>query len=1135
MKRNHMRKRLLSFLAVSTVFCNSMGAWASTLPTPHTSSLWTYGDVNDTGGITASDALLALQGATKKVVLSQRQQLAADVDGNGRVTADDALLILQFATSKISVFPAKGREDELMDLTKYVDMSLGASSNTHTVIGPQRPNASVNPSPDGTGYEANGYTGGDIRGFSQMHVSGTGVPKYGQVLLSPQVGLATRLDGHDSPKTNEQASCSEYNVTLSKWDIDCSFTCTENASIYKFRYPQSDEASLLIDMGHNNGENNNRGHHTGRYNTSSDIRIEVGADTQGQTVLSGSGYYEGGWGQPHYVYFYAVTDKQPKETGTFDASGAHAGVNKLGPTDITSEEQRKAGLGAYLKFDTRPDEEISVKVGMSFKSVDQAKRYLNTEIPAWDYELVKDTTERLWNKELNRISIEGGGLTEEQKTIFYTAMYHTMVMPRYRTGDFEEYGENVMLDDHFAGWDTFRTVMPLHTLIRPQFTADVINSFITRYQKNGYVRDSMTGGHDMYEQQGGDNVDVMIADAYLKLKDTDCGVDWDEAYAVVRNHADNYRLSWQGKQNAFADNVIPDPSASYKTLGYIPGDDPTERIMCCNYTLDYAYNDFCAALMAKDLGTEEEAKRYLARSSNWENLWNPALTYGDYTGFIGPRAKNGVFIDIDVAKNWGSWKEYFYEANSYNYSFYVPQNPERLIELCGGEDAFCDRLYNGIMKGQVDFGNEPAFLSAFLFANTSKPYLTADCVAKVRSRFNLKGNGGNDDSGALSAWYIFTTMGLFPCAGQDFYYLTSPSVDKTAIRLENGQSITIQANNLSTQNKYIQSVTVNGKPYYSTTISHALIANGAAIVFEMGPKQIDYTRQVDWRTVRFDSTGGTNTLDQYVAQGDLLEQPADPVRKGYRFAGWFTDTHYTKAWDFKADTVQQDMTLYAKWDEDKVHDTGEVSLKALEKVENLSKINLSDAGYDDWAYFGFKKQPVKKAGENAVFTDSVSPVRGVLTEEDMKIYNGGSSPYFSWSGGTPMATGTDVRSIIWNDTGLILPVSTPKGICDVSLYISGVRASAYLEVQNAAGEVMLRESLWKSSTGRPYSKAVLSFNSAEASEYRIKLMVDQEDRQQENYSVSLFAAGAVCTNPDPTPPSDDDGIGSGDGADDTLS
>ena len=204
MKRYHMRKRILSLLAVSTILCNSVGAWASAAP-----AAWLYGDVDDSGKVEAADALLALQASTGKVKLSERQRRVADVDGSGGVSAADALFILQYTTSKIKSFPVEEGKDEPLDLTKYVDMTLGSSSNTHTVIGPQRPNASVNPSPDGTGYEANGYTGGDIRGFSQMHVSGTGVPKYGQVLLSPQVGLATRLDGHDSPKANEQAGCSE--------------------------------------------------------------------------------------------------------------------------------------------------------------------------------------------------------------------------------------------------------------------------------------------------------------------------------------------------------------------------------------------------------------------------------------------------------------------------------------------------------------------------------------------------------------------------------------------------------------------------------------------------------------------------------------------------------------------------------------------------------------------------------------------------------------------------------------------------------------------------------------------------------------------------------------------------------------
>ncbi len=1108
-KRVHLCKRIVATLVSGLLaglpgrsFAASAGETVSSVAANIPVVPLSLGDVDGSGEITANDALVILQGATQKIVLTPEQQSTANVDGQEGITANDALLVLQFATKKINAFPG---EEPLMALTEYIDMTVGTANSTNTVIGPQRPNASVNPAPDAPGYLANGYNSRSdtlIRGFSQIHVSGTGVGKYGQVLLSPQVGLSTRLDGHDSAKSNEKATCSEYSVTLDEWGIDCAFTCTENVNIFKFHYPKATDATLLVDMAHNNAENNNKGHHTGIYNESSDIRLQIGTDEQGQTTVFGSGYYEGGWGRPHYVYFYAVADTAPTAVGVYDREGAHEGTTAIGPVTISDEATRNAGLGAYLQFDTTTDREVTFKVAMSLKSVEQAKSYMQSELPDWDYDGVKADTDALWNRELNRILIDGESLDDTQKTVFYTAMYHSMVMPRYRTGDIEVYGDAVMLDDHFAGWDTFRTVMPLYTLIKPSLMEDILNSFITRYKVNGYVRDSMTGGQDMYEQQGGDNVDVIIADAWAKLKDTDAAVDWEAAYEIVRNHADNYRLSWQGKQNDFADNVVPDPDASYKTLGYIPGDDATEKIMCCNYTLDYAYNDYCAALMARELGTQTEYERYLERSGNWENLWNPDLTYGDYTGFIGPRAADGEFIDISVTRNWGSWKEYFYEASSYNYSFYVPQNPERLIELCGGEEAFCDRLYEGIMDGHVDFGNEPAFLAAFLFAYTDSPYLTADCVAKVRSRFSLSGNGGNDDSGALSAWYIFTTMGLFPCAGQDFYYLTSPAVERTTLKLENGKTLTVRAEGLSKTNAYIQAVTVNGEAYYGNTIPHAMLANGGEIVFTMGERRIDYTEDVEWKTVTFEENGGTDVENQWVAEGKPTREPEAPVRKGYTFGGWYTGTGYATKWDF-ADPVNGDMTLYAHWVEAPVLPESGVTLATV-ALEPLSKNTLEG---DDWAFYGYGDELIHKEEGTGVFTGMAAPAKGELTVENMQAYNAGHSPYFSWTEGTPTATGTDVRYIIWNDTGLYIPV-TVAARQEVTLYISGVRAAAYLEVVDEQGQVLLRQDMWGSASARSYQKATLSFDRETGGNYQIRLMVDQENRQSQNYSVSLFAATA---------------------------
>lgn len=723
------------------------------------------------------------------------------------------------------------------DLTRYVNLRYGVDNDGNTVIGPTRPNGSVNPSPDTVGGGHSGYfSGNDIRGFSQIHASGTGYGKYGEFLISPQIGLGYDLGGHDSPLEREVASCYEYSVTLTRYGIDCAFTPSEHSTIYKFTYPASGDSSLLIDMAHSVPLLAGIVHNSTGASTS-EIKTYVDTDTEGITIFSGSGKYEGGFGPEHNLYFYAVVSKQAKSVGVYDVDGLKEGTKELERQNLYSKSE---SAGCYMRFDTAEGEEIYLKIGVSFTSIEKAKKWLETEMPEWDYEAVKEETRSLWNEELKKIKISGKKLGDEDLMKFYTAFYHVLVMPRDRTGDIPGYGENTpMVDDHYAIWDTWRSSYPLFALIKPEIVTNTVNSFIARYEKNGFVRDAFVGGVDMYNEQGGNDIDNVIADAYVKGV---AGIDWNKAYEVVKNHADNYRTGWYSYAKPSAN-----PKAPYYQHGYIPSDYTIPGTafgqMECSYTLEYAYNDFCAATLAKDLGTKEDYETYLARSSNWTNLWNPCATFNEYSGFICPRKTDGTWENIDASQYWGSWDRHFYEATAYNYSFFVPHDVEQLIKKCGGEDAFCRRLNYGIETRLVDYGNEPAFLAPYLFAYTSKPYLTKTAIDKLRDSFTLEGPPGNDDSGAMSSWYMFSSMGFFPNAGQNIYYITSPRYENTVITLANGKKIVIKAANYSEENEYIQSVKINGEPYYGTMFTHDVIANGAVFEFEMGPEPVNYAQK----------------------------------------------------------------------------------------------------------------------------------------------------------------------------------------------------------------------------------------------------------------------------------------------------
>ena len=708
-------------------------------------------------------------------------------------------------------------------LTQFVDMTFGTGNNSLCTIGTQRPHGSVCPGPDTypTSYSTGYLPNKPIRGFSHIHVN-AGEPKYGNFLFSPQVGLSTALNSHDSEKANERSTVAEYSVTLTKYNIDCTFAPTEHSVIYKFAYPESDEASLVIDLSHYL-----QLHHQNPLG----VNVFIDKNEKGNTVLYGSGLFDG---SKYKLCFYAEVNKAPKESGTFIGSDIFKGESSFAPIDV-SDEMIETGLGAYLKFDTKKKEEILIKIGLSFHSTEKAKEWLEAEIPAWDYEAVKAETTDIWEDVLSRIEIAESA-TPEQKRMFYTCFYICHKMPRDRTGDFKEYGDADMIDDHIAIWDTFRSLYPLFTITEPSFVAKTVNSFITRFKTNGYIRDIFNGGKERRRNQGGDNTENIIVEAYLKNID---GIDWDEAYALVKDDAE----TWRDDQNSwFPQKGIP---STYRDKGWIPGDDKTRNVMCCSKQLEYCYNDYLAAQMAKGMGYTEDYEKYLKRSESWKNIWNPDEEAAGFKGYIWPRAADGSWVKDDEYLPSAiyfclSWKPYFYEGKAFEYSFMVPHDVEGVIEKMGGEKLFCERLHAGIDNNYINAGNQPGMLQPFLANHTSEPWQTTLLVEKQLKKYRYDGTPGCEDSGCFCSYYIFANVGIFPNAGQDFYYLSSPKYESTTFNLPNGKKFVIKANNLSEENKFIQSVTLNGNPHKSTIIRHKDIAVGGELVFNMGSTPVNY-------------------------------------------------------------------------------------------------------------------------------------------------------------------------------------------------------------------------------------------------------------------------------------------------------
>jgi len=708
------------------------------------------------------------------------------------------------------VFSAKA-QDRTID---FVDPRIGASGDdSNCEIGPQLPFGSINPGPQTPNSNQNGYNPNQpIRGFGQLHVSGIGWGKYGQVFVSPQIGLAVGETEHDSPKSSELVRPNRYGVTLTRYNVRAEIAPAHHAAIYRFTFPETNDGNILIDITHNIPLDIVP--YVGGKVSEGQVRIDTAS-----RQISGYGRYAGGFGAGAYnVYFCAAFNSDPAGFGTW-INGKISFANKG-----ESLRQVNDRVGAFFKFHARAGVPVFMKIAVSFKSIEQAQHWIENEIPGWDFEKICEAAETAWSNALGKIQIEGGDATARTK--FYTALYHTMLMPRNRTGDLPGFADTAEVwDDQYAVWDTWRTLYPLMTFIQPDMVRGNIRSFIERLKKNGMVKDAFIGGVDMIEEQGGNNVDNIIADACVKGVG---GIQWNDAYAVVKHNAEHDRIGFQGFGNS---GVVDSTMASYIVRGWIPA-----GVMSCSKTLEYAYNDFCAAEIARSLNHQEDFVNYLTRSKQWISLWNPDAASDGFKGFVAPKKSNGEWVPIDPKRHWESWKEYFYEGSSWTYSYFVPHQFATLVKISGGKEIFATKLEHGLADSLIDFSNEPAFLAVQSFQYAGRPDLASFWVKKLaREGFTLIGVPGNDDSGAMSSWYVFTAMGFFPNAGQPIYYLTGPMWKKVSVSLGDGKTLRIEAPDASEKNIYVQSCEVNGKSWNHSWIGHNTIMNGATIRFEMGP------------------------------------------------------------------------------------------------------------------------------------------------------------------------------------------------------------------------------------------------------------------------------------------------------------
>ena len=672
-----------------------------------------------------------------------------------------------------------------------VDPKIGMEGVGRTFPGPSMPFGMCKPGPD-CGVSPNAGWAKmpeKVTGFSQTHVSGTGGgQKYGNILIQPGVEPQKRV--------NEEIALGYYATTFEN-GIRTEITTSERCAFYRIHYPK--DALLLIDVTHYLGKDSVPDKREKQQFVGADIEIINNHEIRGFSRI------RGGWnnGDAYTVYFCLQSDKP--------------------------FEQKGKDIVAFA------DTLVNIKVGISYVSEQQAKR----NIPANDFDSQLNKVRERWEQQLSKIQIKG---TDRDKRMFYTALYHTMLMPVDKTGENPKWTESPYYDDYYAIWDTYRTSTPLITLLDEQREADIVNALLNIYKREGYMPDARSGDCNG-RTQGGSNAEVVIADAFVKgLK----GIDYNLALqamlkdAEVDPGADHEKHGRGGLKE-------------YTELGYIPyGIDRAG-----NRTIEYAYNDYCIALVAKGLGRTDIYEQYLKQSQNWKNLWRSDYEWDGVKGYIMPKDAQGRWLD---SVPWGHskvyhpqipytpitkvapwylpwWSTFFYEALSAEYSLSIPHDVPGLIEACGGAETFRKRLDMFFDRKRYNVGNEPSFLTPCLYHWIGRPDLSSDRVREiVTSNYTDQPDGlpGNDDSGAMSSWLAFHMMGLYPNAGQSYYLLHAPLIPEWTLQLCNGKTLRGIVKGKGT---HFEKVTLNGKVLDDARLEHADLMEGGELMFHVSTKK----------------------------------------------------------------------------------------------------------------------------------------------------------------------------------------------------------------------------------------------------------------------------------------------------------
>jgi predicted alpha-1,2-mannosidase len=728
-----------------------------------------------------------------------------------------SLTVILTASCKINVDKNQHKQSFA---TNYVDPFIGTGGHGHTYPGATVPFGMLQVSPDNgvsswdwcSGYH---YSDSIVSGFSHLHLSGTGIGDLADILFMPtnkKLDLTAKAASRDFlpykskyNHVNEKAIPGYYQVFLEDPKINVELTSTQRTAYHKYTYNNNDTQSVIVDLG---------------FAINWDKAVKTSIKIEDANTISGY-RYSTGWAKNQKVFFVAKFSKPITEF-----------IITADKKVISAKNAEGENTALQLFFDAKNSKELNVKVALSSVSVENAKDNLDKD---QEFEKVKTAASVDWNKALSKITVETP--VDSLKTIFYTALYHAQVAPvtySDKNGQFRTEDDKIVTSKNYTAystlslWDTFRAENPLLTILDPNRVSDMVNSMLAYYETKKILpvwtlyaneTNTMTGYHSI----------PVIVDAYMKsIK----GFDAEKAFEAMKATMmqDERGLNF------------------YKKYGYIPYNLLDESV---TITLEYAYDDWCVAQMAKALGKTADYEFFSKRSKAYEYLFDAK------SGFMRGKSEDGKSWNEPFDPKHSNHREHtdYTEGNAWQHSWFVPHNVDSFIKLHGGNDIFTKRLeqlftesseitgnnvsadISGLI-GQYAHGNEPSHHIAYMFNHAGQPWRTQYWVRHILdTQYNTTANGlsGNEDCGQMSAWYVFSSMGLYPmnpASGE--YEIGSPIFEKSTLNLPNGKTFVIEAENVSNKNFYIQSVTLNGKAFNKTAISHQEMLKGGVLHFVMG-------------------------------------------------------------------------------------------------------------------------------------------------------------------------------------------------------------------------------------------------------------------------------------------------------------